>query len=254
MAYSPPFVQAILVEATAIAPNRSNVTDGAVRTRPGPPSDHYADGKTVGAPGPVHAVDVTHDPAGGFDSYHYAEIVREKCEQGRETRIKYVVSYDPKFKHDIIASPRALWKWRKKEGRAHANHVHISILSGAQVEDSTAPLFNTATPPVVLPAPPSLLKGRPTMLEQPLRPGEGPRDPTRPQVARIEPADPGLIWLHNGASVAGDAAFGPSLRYLRVPTTADNPLVDLIPEDGAYGLAGFIAVSAKGHGHFRVWS
>lgn len=148
----PPLLKAILAEATALAPDRSKRSDGTIgdRAHAARTSDHNPD-KTTGI---VHAVDVTHDPAGGFDSYHYAEIVRLKCEAGRETRVKYLVSHDPGARHDILASAKTSWKWRKHTtGSAHANHLHISIASGEKVEQSTAPLFVDAVlrPPVVTP-------------------------------------------------------------------------------------------------------
>lgn len=156
MAHEPPFCKAIRAEATAIAPGRDTRTDGAVRTRKGPPSDHYADGKNPGAPGPVHAVDITHDPA-HFDAHWHAEQIRQRCEIGVERRVKYLVSHDFAARSDRIASPSLKltpgagfgkrWQWRKQSSRTHANHLHISIVYEPWAENSTAPIFTAAPAP-----------------------------------------------------------------------------------------------------------
>lgn len=144
----PPLLHTIRREADMIAPTRSHASDGTV----GDPahaqrvSDHNPDARGV-----VHAIDLTYDPQHGFDSRAEGEALRLRCLAGLERRVKYLVSYDGRT--DIIASPVAGWAWRRQRGRDHASHLHISILPGPEVENSTAQMLRprglpmTATPP-----------------------------------------------------------------------------------------------------------
>lgn len=66
----------------------------------------------------VTAIDITHDPKNGFDSYKFADWLREI----RDPRIKYVISNGRIFAWDVSA-----WTWRKYSGtNKHDHHVHIS--------------------------------------------------------------------------------------------------------------------------------
>jgi len=109
-------------------PNRSKSNDGWIgdadhQTRP---SDH-----NPGDDGVVEAIDVTHDPAGGFDSYVFAELLRNK----RDRRIEYVISNGRIF----YAGGAMPWQWQSYSGASpHTAHVHISCQPSASVYDDAS--------------------------------------------------------------------------------------------------------------------
>jgi hypothetical protein len=123
-------------QANAIAPNRSRASDGLVgdEDHQGTNSDHnphYVPG--VGSE-IVTALDLTHDPAHGFDSYDFAEVLRTH----RDKRIKYVISNHRIFS-SYASGSRPAWAWGPYSGSdPHTNHVHISVLD--------APISDTRTP------------------------------------------------------------------------------------------------------------
>ena len=98
-------------------PNRSKISDGVVgdlahRKRK---SDHNPD-----SDGAVRAIDLTHSPKQGFNSWSFADHLRA----ARDSRISYVIS-----NRRIFSSSN--WAWRKYTGlNAHSGHVHISIKRG----------------------------------------------------------------------------------------------------------------------------
>lgn len=126
-------------QADAIAPNRSRASDGLkaspTHTTNNPTSDHEP--HTVPGVGSeiVTAEDLTHDPAGGFDSYLFAETLR----RNRDRRIKYVISNHRMFSSYATSSYPA-WTWRPYTGTTdpHTNHVHVSVLD-AVISDTTTP-------------------------------------------------------------------------------------------------------------------
>jgi len=78
--------------------------------------------------GVVCALDITHDPLHGFDSYLFADYLRQK----RDQRIKYIISnsricYGPRSpSHGGDES--SLWKWSPYNGEnPHTEHCHISV-------------------------------------------------------------------------------------------------------------------------------
>lgn len=117
-------------QVNALAPARSRASDGLVgdddhASRASDHNPHYVEG--VGRD-IVTALDLTHDPAGGFDSFAFAEVLR----QHRDRRIKYVIS-----NRRIFSS--GSWTWRAYAGTdPHINHVHISVLDD--------PISDTRTP------------------------------------------------------------------------------------------------------------
>src|SRR5215510_962974 len=123
-------------QVNVIAPNRSRASDGLVgddahQQTNSDHNPHYVPG--VGRD-IVTALDLTHDPAGGFDSYKFAETLRVH----RDRRIKYVIS-----NHQIFSSyasgGRAPWAWGSYSGPdPHTNHVHVSVLD--------SPVSDTRTP------------------------------------------------------------------------------------------------------------
>lgn len=123
-------------QVDVIAPRRSRASDGLVgdSAHQGTNSDHnphYVAG--VGS-NIVTALDLTHDPAHGFDSYRFAEVLR----QARDRRIKYVISNRRIFS-SYASGNRAAWAWGPYTGSdPHTNHVHTSVLD--------APISDTRTP------------------------------------------------------------------------------------------------------------
>lgn len=107
-------------------PNRSKVSDGSVgdTSHSARKSDHNPDKRGV-----VHAIDLTHDPKSGFDSYNFAEALRRM----RDKRIGYIIS------NGRICSPDIRdWAWRKYTGaNKHDHHVHVSVLHEPRLADST---------------------------------------------------------------------------------------------------------------------
>jgi hypothetical protein len=103
-------------------PHRKKHADGLVgdASHQSRASDHnpwVKDGST----GVVTALDLTHDPASGFDSYVFAESLR----QARDPRVKYVISNGR-----IFSSTTSPWVWRKYTGsNPHKSHCHISVLA-----------------------------------------------------------------------------------------------------------------------------
>ncbi len=105
-------------------PNRKTDSDGWIASAShhaqNPSSDHEADSR-----GLVHALDLTHDPAHGFDSYRFADHLLEK----RDPRIKYLIS-NRRIAGDedyALRNGRKAWTWYPYNGaNSHNQHVHIS--------------------------------------------------------------------------------------------------------------------------------
>jgi hypothetical protein len=113
-----------------IAPNRSKASDGTIgnEAHKATNSDHNED-----ASGTVRALDLTHDPANGFDSWAFAEMLRQR----QDSRIKYVISNDRIFAGNAGPSP---WVWRAynphlPNRNKHIHHVHISVLGKGPGDD-----------------------------------------------------------------------------------------------------------------------
>jgi hypothetical protein len=110
-------------------PSRDKHNDGTIGdlAHQGRESDH----NPHVAGGVVTALDVTDDPASGFDAGAFAETLRE----AKDPRIKYVI-----FKGRIFSSEKS-WVWRdRNKGRGdHAEHVHISVVSDPKLFDDTRP-------------------------------------------------------------------------------------------------------------------
>lgn len=103
-------------------PNRKKDSDGTIgdASHQSRTSDHDPD-----ASGVVHAMDITHDPASGCDSYALADWFLK----AQDPRVKYIIS------NRKIASGTGQghppWEWRKYTGaNPHDHHVHISVKSG----------------------------------------------------------------------------------------------------------------------------
>jgi hypothetical protein len=81
--------------------------------------------------GVVTAIDITHDPAHGVDTYEMAETLR----LNRDKRIKYVISNRRIFSSEVSA-----WVWRPYHGaNPHDHHVHVSVKPDKALYDNTSP-------------------------------------------------------------------------------------------------------------------
>lgn len=135
--YVAPTLNVLLAEINTKAPGRSKRSDGAVgdTSHQARPSDHNPDGR-----GCVHARDVTHDPAGGFDAHAFADWVRDQVNAGR-MRVKYVIS------NGRIFNPSISPAWRAYTGsNRHDHHVHVSIKTNIGEDDHRPWGWSTSSP------------------------------------------------------------------------------------------------------------
>lgn len=99
-------------------PERNRQSDGSVgdTSHGARKSDHNPDHN-----GLVKAIDITHDPRSGFDSYKFADMLLRH----QDSRISYIIS-----NRRIGSGPNGPQPgvWRKYNGaNPHDHHVHISI-------------------------------------------------------------------------------------------------------------------------------
>lgn len=102
-------------QVNAAYPNRSKASDGTIgdTSHAAGASDHNPN-----AAGVVNAMDLTHDPANGFDAHALAERLRTN----RHPNLRYIIS------NSRIASAGTGWEWWKYSGsNPHNKHVHISV-------------------------------------------------------------------------------------------------------------------------------
>jgi hypothetical protein len=125
-------------QVNELYPDRKKTDDGTIgdERHQSSQSDHNPDPQGV-----VRAMDLTHDPAHGFNSYKFADLLRAK----RDPRIKYVIS-----NRRIWSSTVAPYQWRPYTGsNPHDRHVHVSVVRDKRADDvkpwNIAP---AAAPPV----------------------------------------------------------------------------------------------------------
>lgn len=114
----------LLRQVNALAPNRSKDSDGWI----GDPAHQATKSEhNPNAAGVVRAIDITHDPQHGFDSWEFADMLRLQ----RDPRIYYIIS------NGQIAAPSIQNNvWRKYTGRnPHDHHMHISVESESSLYD-----------------------------------------------------------------------------------------------------------------------
>ena len=99
-------------QVNAAYPNRSKVSDGTIgdAAHAASASDHNPNRNGV-----VAALDLTHDPANGFDAHALAEHLRVN----RHPNLRYVIS------NARIAGYWNNWQWEASSG--HTRHAHISV-------------------------------------------------------------------------------------------------------------------------------
>lgn len=99
-------------QVNAAYPNRSKVSDGTIgdAAHQATASDHNPNRNGV-----VCALDLTHDPAGGFDAHALAEHLR----LNRHPNLRYIIS------NARIAGYWNNWQWTPSSG--HFKHIHVSV-------------------------------------------------------------------------------------------------------------------------------
>lgn len=110
-------------------PNRSKDSDGSIgdEHHSARTSDHNPDSQGV-----VRAIDITHDPAHGFDSYKFANMLLAK----QDSRLKYVISNRRIGSGPAGPQPGV---WRPYSGsNPHDHHCHISVVPDVR-GDATLP-------------------------------------------------------------------------------------------------------------------
>ena len=124
-----PSLVAAVREANRIAPRRSKATDGSLgdRAHSHRVSDHNP------ANGYVHALDLTHDPRGGFDAHAHGDAIKARM----DPRVKYLIS------RGRIWTPSVSPHWRRYTGsNPHNSHLHISVHGTQNGRFNTAPWFS----------------------------------------------------------------------------------------------------------------
>lgn len=161
-----PCLVTMVNEADRLAPNRSRVSDGTIgdAAHSARKSDHNIEG------GEVDALDLTHDPTGGWDAH---ARIRQVCARG-DRRIKYAISqgriWDP------------VHGWHRYVGpNRHDRHAHASVAD--RYDDDTSPWW-TDTDPAPPPAP---------------RDDTSPRGEDRFMIMRRH--HDGTIWLYDGGGL-----------------------------------------------------
>lgn len=114
------------------APGRNKSADGWIgdAKHAASTSDHNPWVKD-GSIGIVTALDITHDPSSGVDTWKLADYLRTK----RDARIKYVISNGRIFSSTVSA-----WAWRSYSGsNPHRSHIHVSVNSAKVYHDDVRP-------------------------------------------------------------------------------------------------------------------
>jgi hypothetical protein len=131
----------LLAEINALAPNRNKASDGSIGDAAH--SSRDSDHNPCDCHDAVCARDFTHDPAGGFDSYHFAHWLVDRCARGLERRGKYVIS------NGMIASASKGWTWRTYTGsNPHSHHVHVSVEHPSTLFDDPGPWSWSTNAPI----------------------------------------------------------------------------------------------------------
>jgi hypothetical protein len=133
-------------------PNRRKGDDGWIASPQhhlqNPNSDHEPN-----AAGVVTALDLTHDPANGFDSYAFADSLKAN----RDPRIKYLIS-DRRISNPSILNGA----WRHYNGSdPHTGHIHISVSANPSLYDDPAAWTLSTIDPHADPGEPQAYPGEP---------------------------------------------------------------------------------------------
>lgn len=152
-----PALETLRAQVNAAFPNRNRASDGTIGD-----ASHAAQGRlsdhnpwvVLGGQAYVTALDITHDPAHGFDIDRFTDELLIACRDGGENRVKYAIA------NGLIMDTRPgfnPYTWRDSDG--HFSHVHISVHSNHLLMDArnwTVPMLGGARPapsPAPVPAP-----------------------------------------------------------------------------------------------------
>ena len=201
-------------------PSRDKHNDGTIgdKAHQKKKSDHNPRIKN-GSKGVVTALDITHDPAGGFDAGTFAESLREE----RDPRIKYVI-----FDGRIFNSTESPWVWRdRNEGPGdHSEHVHISVVADpAHFDDTREWSFDLS----------NSVSGQTAVS-------------SRPKLTRGD-RGPAVVDLQNLLGVEADGEFGPETEQaVRAFQASRNIFVDGVVGSHTWGaLTASLAGAAGGN-------
>lgn len=109
--------------------HRSKNSDGSVGdvSHSSRTSDHNPDDNGI-----VRAIDLTHDPVGGFDSYAFADMILKK----QDRRLKYVISNRRIGSGPDGPQPGSWREYRVPPNKnPHDHHCHISVVADAKGDD-----------------------------------------------------------------------------------------------------------------------
>ncbi len=126
----------LLKQVNQASPRRAKGSDGTIgdASHSARASDHNPDVDDV-----VKAMDITHDPAHGVDSYKLADALKAS----KDRRIKYIIS------NHRIWNPSKSSAWRSYDGKnPHTQHVHVSVLRQKALYDDVSPWKIGALEPV----------------------------------------------------------------------------------------------------------
>lgn len=129
----------LIDQIDAQLPNRDKSWDGTLgdAAHQARHSDHNRDDHGV-----VRALDITHSPARGFDSYRFADFLREHWDD----RVQYIISNSRIANADVADKA-----WRPYHGEnPHDHHVHISARKDDRADDARPwdiAAFFAASPP-----------------------------------------------------------------------------------------------------------
>lgn len=143
-------LEVLWAQVNAAYPKRAKVSDGWVgdEAHQARKSDHNPSG------GVVHAIDITHDPKNGFDSYAFADMLRIR----QDPRISMLIS-----NRRISTPEKQGGAWRAYTGaNAHNKHCHISVREKAALADDETPWqigmgADAKLPPPPPPPPPPVI-------------------------------------------------------------------------------------------------
>jgi hypothetical protein len=158
-------------EIDAAYPHRTKASDGtigdAAHQAQGSASDHNPWVHDSAGVGVVRALDVTHDPAHGCDTYAIAERMRQ-AKDHRLTNGGYIIS------NHRITGPNHDWQWVAYGGSdPHTNHMHVSVSKTQSLYDDTGTWAGVTAPaPWRMPAYP----GRVLRLAKPMMTGQDVKD------------------------------------------------------------------------------
>lgn len=140
----------LIDQVDVLYPDREKHSDGSIgdTAHQARPSDHNLGPNRV-----VEALDVTHDPSHGVDTWYVAETLR----LNRDDRIDYVISNGK-----VFVGKHGMWNGRRVEpytwipyagSNNHARHVHVSVIEDKMDQAQPWNLKRGSDAPKTTPAP-----------------------------------------------------------------------------------------------------